>query len=194
MLPDFRRARETARKILKDFYDFEIKRMMGVVGKVKSVPLYEGDRMEFRRADGSEESLGMETFTSEVRLSKDEYERNGLGTVLKALVKTAKDSAHQRQEFFFRRFKETMEGSGQVSDARGQQFTCEVFLDALGKVDIDFDECGEPDLPDLVADPRLLAKVQEWMGSDEFRKRLDELIEGKRLAWRDRESDRRLVG
>ncbi|OEC84389.1 MULTISPECIES: hypothetical protein [Methanobacterium] len=78
----------------------------------------------------------------------------------------------------------------------------EIYLDGLEKIQIDFDEKGNPFLPSLAMHPNDVLKhdkrLQKYLKENprhmgEYEKKLEEIIENKRKDWNDRESNRKLV-
>ena len=63
---------------------------------------------------------------------------------------------------------------------------------------IDFDEKGNPILPTIVLHPdmmkRIEGKLAEWESDPELQARRKNILAKKKEEWRDRESNRKLVG
>jgi hypothetical protein len=193
MLPDFPKVREYTSNLLHESFEQHVAAQTGVMRDIKAVMMHEGHRMKLVRSDGSIEQHPMKKMETTIRLGKDDLEKKGLQAVLEAMNEAAADLAEKQSRFFFQRLEETLEGTGQTCDAGGRPFTFDLMLQALEMVDIDFDEQGNPILPTLVSGRAAWEAAQKWIVTDEQRKQHKELIERKRLAWRERESNRRLV-
>jgi hypothetical protein len=61
-------------------------------------------------------------------------------------------------------------------------------------MEFDFDENGQPQRPTMMCNPLVFEKVRKWEVTDEQKVRLAAIVEKKRLAWREREGNRKLVG
>ena len=90
---------------------------------------------------------------------------------------------------------------GNNIDAEGKLLT-DAYLDALEKIQVDFDDKGHPYLPSLVMNPkdviRQEKRLDDYINKNpqheyEFNEKLDKIIEKKRKEWYDRESNRKLV-
>ncbi len=87
----------------------------------------------------------------------------------------------------------TCKAAGTASDAGGKPFSFEMFLDGIEKIDLPFDEKGNPELPTLVVGPELgnqIRAMQPW--TPEQRKAFDDVIERKRKEYNARRRDRKL--
>ena len=160
---------------------------------IKAVVMHEGHRMELRRSDGSIERRLLKNIGTAIRIHTDDLEKRGLQAVLAAMEVAAADLAEKQSRFFFERLNETLEEAGQTRDAGGKPFTFDLMLEALEMVDIDFDEHGQPIWPTFLCGRAHYETAQKWVLTDEQKQKDEELVERKRLAWRERESNRRLV-
>lgn len=91
--------------------------------------------------------------------------------------------------------------AGNNIDAKGKLLT-DAYLDAVEKIQVDFDDEGHPYLPSFVMHPldvlRQEKRLDDYMYKNpkheyEFNEKLDKIIEEKRKEWHDRESNRKLV-
>ena len=194
MLPDFPEVRTHMSEILKRRFHQRVAEGTGVLQKMKSRPLHEGNRLEFHRYDSSVDRVEMKPIGSKLQLRLDDFRRKGPEAVLEALDKTAADIAQKQSRFFFKRLDEICDETGQSVDAKGQPLSWDLIIQQLETIDIDFDENGRPILPTFIPTPRAPVAFAKIEPSDEENERFERLIEDKRAAWRDRESDRRLVG
>jgi len=194
MLPDFPNARELPQQFLREFYEMVRNKASGMLQSIKPLPLHEGHRIVLQRLDGSIDDQPLQKMRSSIRLDREDFEQRGMVAVLHAFASAARDAAEQQMRFFFHRFNELVEEAGQTLDAGGETFTFDLFMKAFEMIDIDFDENGRPQFPTFVSSNADLAeRIGKWLGSDEHRKRFETFIEKKRVAWRDRESNRKLV-
>ncbi|HUU91292.1 MAG TPA: hypothetical protein VM238_08790 [Phycisphaerae bacterium] len=194
MLPDFPEVRQLIGRILEEWFEFCCNRRLGLMGRMRKVVMHEGGRSALRRWDGSIERKPMGRIGSAVTLRKEELESKGVGAVLEALQTTAEDMAGKQGRFMIRRINETLEEAGQVRHAKGQALTPGLILEMLDMVDIDFDERGQPKMPTLMCGEALFEAAKKLEPTIEYETKQRQIIESKRLAWREREGDRKLVG
>jgi hypothetical protein len=193
MLPDFPEVRKFAQEILTKRFQKQVFQRSGIMQDIPKEVLYEGDRVELHRYDGSVQVVSMEPTKSELRLEENEFRKKGLGAVIEAMDKTAADMAEEQTKSFFRQLDEICKESGQTYDAKGQSLSYDLVLTALETTDIDFDAKGEPILPTLVTGSQMYEKIKNLEITKEQKERFEEIIERKRNDWRERESNRKLV-
>mgnify|MGYP000920160249 CR=1 FL=1 len=91
---------------------------------------------------------------------------------------------------------ESLEGAcrqgGQVVDASGGPLTVDRLLDALERIDIDFDQNGEPELPYLVTHPDCVRALQEMKVTPAHEARRRAILEKKRKEFDARRRVRKL--
>ena len=123
---------------------------------------------------------------------KDEYSR-----AFQIACAQWKHFAAQLEKFFFERFEEITASVGNAVDMKGEPFTAESHLDALERIDLDFDMFGFPIYPMYVAHPVMAetfrSELARFRTESLLKDRAETLIDRKRKEWRDREGRRRLV-
>lgn len=157
-------------------------------------PLQEGNKNKLLRYDGTIDDVPMKAIDTKIEIKVDDLDQHGHKEVLKVLDEAARDMARQQSKNFFERLNQICDETGQVYDNKGQPLTFDSILDLLDSMPIDFDEKGQPIMPSILAGPRVIEKLLKQEPSDEQIKKRNEIIERKYSEWRDRESDRRLVG
>jgi hypothetical protein len=111
---------------------------------------------------------------------------------------TQMDSAAEQQlavvmPHFFEMVRRTSEAAGTSMNLDGRPFSFELWLEMLGKLEIDFDDRGSPDLPSMILSPELadrIRKLPPWTA--EQKRAFDELIEAKRKQYNARRRNRKL--
>jgi len=93
---------------------------------------------------------------------------------------------------FFRRVGELSEKAGTAINAGGKPASWDLVLDALERIEIDFDENGIPKMPTLCANPAMKAAFDRLPFTKEHRDRLEAIIAKKREAFRARRRSRRI--
>jgi hypothetical protein len=94
---------------------------------------------------------------------------------------------------FFEMIRRTSDAAGTAIDVGGRPFTFEVYLEMLARVQIDFDNQGKPDLPQLVMGPEMARRLHEQPPPTQNQlERFAALIEKKRKEHNDRRRCRKL--
>jgi hypothetical protein len=85
------------------------------------------------------------------------------------------------------------QAAGTASDAKGQKISHELIRQSLEKMQIDFDEDGNPIMPTMIMHPDMAAEVRKLppLTEEEIRA-FNELIERKRREFDDRRRRRKL--
>jgi hypothetical protein len=101
-----------------------------------------------------------------------------------ALILNLDDAADQGLKVLmpkiFEYLGQVCDATGNVVDGRGQPFSFDHVLEALEKVQIDFDEAGNPELPTMVVSPEVFQKLKMNPPTPEQLRKRDEIIERKR--------------
>jgi hypothetical protein len=82
--------------------------------------------------------------------------------------------------------------TGNTVDARGSKFNPELILDMLEKIEIRFDENGEPILPQIHVSPETYKQIKDKNYTPEQEKRHNEIIENKKKIWYAKKRYRKL--
>jgi hypothetical protein len=97
----------------------------------------------------------------------------------------------------FALLEKVTERTGNIVDARRSSIESNPILDALEKIEIDFDKFGNPIMPTIVMPPaehnKIKGKLKDWANNPEMEKRWKEIIGKKKKQWLDRENSRKLV-
>ncbi len=105
----------------------------------------------------------------------------------------AEDMASQMSQGLFQKII----SSAQKIDGKNQTFGIDMLLEALESIDIDFDNMGNPSSLSVIIPPQIAEKMKNdlpnWEKDPEHNARYEEIISRKRIEWRDRESNRKLV-
>ena len=198
MLPDFLKTKEKL-EIMLD-YSFR-QAVLSHLGPVANVPIslsFEGNRTILIRADGSIEEMDPEQATAELQVNYEEFEEMNDAAVLNKIDGAAEEMASQQAKSLYEEVGKAAEQVGNVVSADGKPFSMDLFFEGLEKIDIDFDEDGNPSglmcpvSPELY--PSVVKAVEQAKTDPEMDKRYDAIMERKKEEWRVRESHRKLVG
>lgn len=195
MLPDMPTVRDYGQQWLMYNFFLNISKntcFMQVMRQPET--LKEGNKTKLLRYDGTIDDVPMKKIGTKIEINTNDLDQHGLKEVLKVLDKAAHDMAIQQSETFFERLNQICDETGNVYDNKGRPVTFDSILDILDSMPIDFNENGQPELPSFLAGQRVINEILKKEPSNEQIKRQNEIIERKYSEWRDRESDRRLVG
>ena len=171
---------------------------MGVFSTAPTHLIHEGASTRILRADGSEDASDLKQASSELMLKFSDIPTLTSGQRTDLLNQMAEQLATQMSQHLFASLDETLQKAGQTVDAKGRKLDGAAVLDALESVQTDFDENGKPSEFTFVTGTALHAAAkaafEEIESSPTLSKRRNEIYERKRLAWRDREANRKLVG
>ena len=195
MLPDF----PTVKKKIGDDFNKKIREKINsapFLSQIGRKRVHEGNILTSSSMEGYTESSEYKCISSDFSISPDEIIEKGAKAFFSQIDNISKEFINQQSQVIFKKMEEVTERTGNIVNAKGK-FSPEVYLEALEKVTIDFDEFGNPLLPALILNPKDLEKIKDeipkWEADPNLRKKHLELIEKKRSEWRDRESRRKLV-
>ena len=198
MLPDFLKVKEK----LEIMLDYSFRQdHLSHLGPFANVPIslsFEGNKTILIRADGSVEEMNPKQATAELQVKYEEFEEMDDAMVLNKINSAAEEMAGNQAKSFYEEVGKAAEEVGNVVSADGKPFSIDMFFEGLEKIDIDFDEDGNPSglmcpvSPALY--PSVVKAVEQAKADPEMDKRFDSIMERKKEEWRVRESNRKLVG
>lgn len=194
MLPDFP---STKAKLTRRFLAIFEQTVEAKTLPVPWVAQHEGDRSRLVREDGSEERSDSEPKRVEFSIEKDGLPGMTLNEIEQKYATAGEQMAGQLMGDFFRVVDRATEQAGTAIDASGRPLTADLFLDLLGRVQLDFDSEGNLVPPTIVLHPHVWESVRHdvasWDEDPDFKRAFRTLIERKREEWREREGRRKLV-
>lgn len=198
MLPDFLKVKARLETMLE--YEMELARLshMGVFADVPTSVVVEGNNTVIIREDGSVEKVELKEARVEQEIKFAEVEEMTHERVLDKINDAEKEMAEQIVRAAYEELNRITEETGNVISSDGKPFSIEMLFEMLGKMDLNFDEAGNPIGTMFVAHPNLfpaIAKAISQAEADpETAKRDQALMDQKREEWRVRENNRKLVG
>ena len=197
MLPDFpmlkRKIQEmTEKDMQKQVYQDSI------LSRIRREQLFEGNRSSMKTEDGKTEESNYRKFSAPYSLEREDIINKGHVVFIENIRDEMIENVRGQQiRQLFDIVGKAAEKSGNVVNGKGQPITFERFLELFEKVQIDFDEEGNPHGLSIATDPSMFAKIekklQEWENNPEYNKKYEEILEKKRKEYHDRESRRKLV-
>jgi hypothetical protein len=198
MLPDFPRIKEKLQRLIELGAKLDPTLQDPLFAQLGKLPLFEGDRLIYIQEDGKEKEVKFhgihESFHFDIEKAasltlKEYYEQ-----VRAVYVKMEEQKAKQ----FLSILEEAADEAGNVVDGKEKPLDAENILAAMEKVWFNFDEFGKFNNLSLVIGPKLGPNAQRAIVQmnevEPYKTRFAELVERKRMEWRDRESSRKLVG
>ena len=194
MFPDFLKTKEKLKKRL----DYETKKArLSYIGPLADVPVsmvFEGNKTVFAREDGSIQEVKMEKSTVKLEIKLAEVEKMNHDMVINKVSDLGGKMAEQEAKLFYEQIIKSAEEVGNVDSTDGKPFSVDLLFNMLEKIDIDFDEEGNPSGLTFVANSKMSPSIAKLFAQVEADPRYQEIIERKREEWRARESNRKLVG
>ena len=195
MLPEFpeiKRAFST--RIIRKF---ESKRAetIHIFDRAPKIILHEGTRLVMVNESGAEQEIEMKLLSVQFSFSDEELAGMTTEQIHKRFEEAAEEMGRQQLGLAYDEINRSVTN---VVDSRGQQLGPEHILQALEKMQMDFDGQGRPKLPTFVTHPdqfdRYKEAIENVKSTPQLRARFDEVIALKKEEWRARESSRKLVG
>jgi hypothetical protein len=138
------------------------------------------------------EGQPLRTETS-VAVTLDDVVSGDVDEFAAALDDTATKALAQVMPRFFERIGGLSEAAGTTVDARAEPLSYELLLRGFEKIDIDFDDNGNPIMPKLVVGPDMFEALRKLPPETEQQQRAwREMIERKRREFNDRRRYRKL--
>jgi hypothetical protein len=198
MLPDFPKVKAEFRKILLRRMDQMIAERAPMAGRLGVFRQWEGSQFSYEDNTGAIRNSASKEVSTKFSFPKNLTPTKNLEQMFEALRGAAEDMAKQSETMLFTTLDEVTKESGNVFDAGGRPFEPSMLLDNLEKMHIDFDEHGKPEMPTIVLHPDLFKSIKdrlaEWDADPKIKLRREQILAAKKEEWRDRESNRKLVG
>jgi hypothetical protein len=198
MLPDFSEIKKRLRKLQLARIKRAEAMLLSPFSEVPEHIVFEGDKLLLVREDGSIEQTEIREITVERQIDLTEVEKMSPETIRQRLDAVAQEMAFKKSKILFEDLEKTVRKTGNIVDVGGKPFSIDDFFKLLEKIWLEFDENDKPIMPMIVVGDKVsdeIAKVLRQAESDpECKKRFQEVIEKKRMEWRDREANRKLVG
>ena len=193
MFPDFLKTKEKLQKTL--YYEMMQDHLthMGPLADVPVSIIFEGNKTVVIREDGSSEERNLEKVTAEIKVKLAEFEKMNHEMVLDTINGVTEEMAGKLKKSAYEQIEKSADEVGNVVDADGKPFSIDLLLELLEKIDIDFDEAGNPTLV-MVSGTKLAPSINKVIADPENSRRYHALMERKKEEWRVRESNRKLVG
>ena len=194
MFPDFLKTKEKLQKMLDDEMQKARLRHMGPLADVPRSMIFEGNKTVVVREDGSVDGGDLENTTVKLEVKFDEVEKMNHEMVFDKINQVAEEMAGKLKKLAFEQIKKLAEEAGNADSTGGKPLSVNSLFEMLEKIDIDFDEAGNPNELRVVAHPERLSSISIVISQAEADPRYQAIIERKREEWYAREGNRKLVG
>jgi len=169
-----------------------------VLSKIRRYRQHEGDRFTICREDGTQANHPQKLVQSElITFDPKVIQSRGEQAIYESIVKARSELSMKSRRMVSQRLEEEPVPS---IDAEGRPFTAELFLEALDRMELQFDQNGlwkEPDFWQEVPNPRMKLHFekerQRFDSEPELKGELERLLVRKRKEFDDREANRKLV-
>lgn len=198
MLPDFPRIKRHIQKLQIRALQTEIERNAPLFSEIKRFRQHEGDQSSMEYEKGKARVQPFKAIGARMTVPLDLTSEDAQQEVIQKLKQVAQEIAKQSEGMLFSSIKDITSEVGNAIDARGKPFHPDMLLEMLEKIQLDFDSNGKAIMPTIVLHPDMFEsiapKLKEWENDLRFLQRQKEILTRKREEWRDRESNRKLVG
>jgi hypothetical protein len=198
MLPDFPDEKKVFENIASTRLRATKNRRMPLFPDSDAIVFFEGDRNSMTTADGCYNDDKFESITADIELSNEQLENLTIKGLFDHLDRLALQLGERQMTQIIGILDRTCEAHGQVYHQRGPNDHVEALLTMMDMIDLEFDINGDPILPDILAGPDAAPKinmaVQTIYDDPDLLCRYKIIISRQRDKWRDRQSNRKLVG
>jgi hypothetical protein len=197
MLPDYTKAKSEIRKLIERNFKRRVDAYLGPYA-FKEYRIFEGRNYSTKTDDGKTLTGNLKEFSGTYTIRAEDIKSGDPTNIFQELDTLAKDMAEQQIKMFLGELGRVCHDTGQEFDFEGRKFSTEMFFAAMEGIQIDFDEKGNMNKLMLILGPSLYQRAQEILQeidtNHDLKKQYNDLVEKKRLDWRDREASRKLVG
>ena len=197
MFPDYPNVKKRVDSLLRSYVYGQVFGRSPIFSEVRRVRQHEGAGGTYEEVDGTEHQIEYEGIAAELTLTRDEMRSGSFQDIVSKFDEAAETFEEAFSKQMFATISEAAESAGNVVDAEGK-LTKETFLDLRRTMPLEFDpSTGEARYPTMVLHPdtwdTIKHDIKRWDQDSEFLTELSTIEQQQRLAWRDRESRRRLV-
>jgi hypothetical protein len=100
---------------------------------------------------------------SKFELKYEEIRSCDIGALAAQIDKVAEESLSLVMPRFFEMIRRSSEAAGTATDLGGRPISYELWVEMVAKMDIDFDDQGNPDLPSLVVGPEMAEQLRAFL-------------------------------
>lgn len=196
MLPDFPAIkRQIAADRTNELRSAE--RADSVLSLFNSYRQHEGNRFTIVQEDQTTRTSRYRQVEVEGALKVADLLANGTQAIRDMLATMAEGLSKDQVKMFEEVMKSATDEAGTAVHADGRPFSAELFIEAIDKMELSFDDDGNWEMPTLVGHPMHAARIKSELArldsTPELHAKATAIVNRKREQWRAREAGRALV-
>jgi hypothetical protein len=196
MFPDYPKLKIEIKKRF-ELLTYQKSRADPLLGFMRTIKIKEGNKMIYHTVDGKRMETSFTRFQSAFRISDEDIIEKGVEGLVEIADNIGSDMKSKVGKKVISDFNKITAKTGNVVDAKGKELSQDMLLEVINKMELSFDDAGNPHMPTMFVNPEVAEKIKdkipEWEKDEEHKKKFDDLIKKKRDEWNDRESNRKLV-
>lgn len=158
---------------------------------------HEGDRFTIVQEDQTVRTSRYRQVEVEGTFKVADLLANGTQAIRDVLATMAQGLSKDQVKMFEEVMKSTTDDAGTAVHAEGRPFSAELFIEAIEKMELSFDDDGNWQMPTLVSHPMHEARIRSELArldaTPELQAKATAIVIKKREEWRAREAGRALV-
>lgn len=198
MLPDLPRVKSKLDDAYMAHFHRKVSECLGVFGEAPRHTVHEGECMEIFRADGTQDTTEFKPAQAEWSIEKKDIPTMTTAARLAKIEQAAEEMARQISKGLFESLDTGLQKAGRTIQGTGRGFDLEEVFRGLDAIEWNFRADGTAEEISIVVPPALRDRakqaLEELKGNPDVQARYKALIDKKRMAWREREAARKLVG
>jgi len=197
MLPDFPKVKKEVSNLLLKIFKSFARQEVGFFSGVAQTMQHEGRKGSYSTMEGTIVNNDYQKMEVFYQIKFSEVPTMTFEDVLKILEEKGKEMGDQMGKYFFKTVNQTINKTGNSVDAKGKPFSLDLMYKTLEKMEIPFDEDGNPRLPTMVVNPQVMEKIKEIKEKEKIENKYEQkhkqLIELKRKEWNEKQNNRKLA-
>lgn len=198
-LPKYPQLKKKIENMLLDYFQREAQKELGPFEGARRFVQHEGKTFVHNTMDntGKKKELNYVEAKTEYLVKYADIPNMGAEDVIKMLQEKAKEFGGQQAKHNYKVLNQVTEETGNVVHGNNEPFNIDMFFEVIEKIQIEFDEFGNPNMPTMVVSSsgaeRAKIVMQEAENDPETKRRMEELIARKRKEYDAAQARRKLV-
>ncbi len=130
--------------------------------------------------------------STEITFTFDEVINFDLESLCATIYALCSAKIENIQRVLYKNISDASHLTGNIVDAGGAKLNYDLILNMLEKIEVDFDDSGNPIMPEFHMSTHLLPQLKDLKFSMEQEKKFNEIIEQKRKIWYAKKCYRKL--
>ncbi len=197
MLPDYPETKRSIAEVLEEWMRTRFRAHLGPLRGISTHRAFEGHQFTTARPGGEKTDEPRELLES-MTIKYDEVPTLTLADIQRRIDEVAEKLARAQANDIYAHIDAAVTEIENTVDCDGEPFGAIHVLELVAKVQIDFDDQGQPRLPSIFVHPdkeeTVKRVLKELSSNPDLASRWEALIIRKREEWRDREASRSLAG